>query len=50
MRGQAGAPRRRPFFHGGYESTRDLVRRGRLNGDIEPPPKRGKFSLHIEPA
>ena len=36
------------FFHGGYESTRDLVRLGRLDGGIEPLLTRGEFPLRIE--
>ena len=37
------------FFYGGYESTRDLVRLGRLDGGIEPLLTRGEFPLRIEP-
>jgi hypothetical protein len=36
------------FFHGGYESTRDLVRLGRLDGDVKPLLTRGEFQLRIE--
>lgn len=36
------------FFHGGYESTRDLVRLGRLDGDLGPLLTRGEFPLRIE--
>ena len=36
------------FFHAGYESTRDLVRIGRLDGDVRPLLARGEFSLRIE--
>jgi hypothetical protein len=36
------------FFHGAYESTRDLVRLGRLDGGVEPLLTRGEFPLRIE--
>ena len=36
------------FFHGDYESTRDLVRLGRLDGDVQPLLTRGEFPLSIE--
>jgi hypothetical protein len=36
------------FFHGSYESTRDLVRLGRLDGDVAPLLTPGEFSLRIE--
>lgn len=36
------------FFHGGYESTRDLVRLGRLDGDVTPLLTRGEYALRIE--
>ena len=36
------------FFHGSYESTRDLVRLGRLDSTIAPLLTRGEFTLHIE--
>lgn len=35
------------FFYGDYESTRDLVRLGRLDGDIQPLLTRGEFALRI---
>ena len=35
------------FFHGGYDSTRDLVRLGRLDGDIAPLLVPGEFPLRI---
>lgn len=38
------------FFYDSYESTRDLVRLGRLNGGIEPLLVRGEFPLRIEAA
>lgn len=37
------------FFYGGYESSRDLVRLGRLDGGIEPLLTRGEFPLRIAP-
>ena len=37
------------FFHGSYESSRDLVRLGRLDGGVEPLLTRGDFPLRIEP-
>ena len=37
------------FFHGGYESTRDLVRLGRLDGDVTPLLTRGEYPLRISP-
>lgn len=36
------------FFHGQYESTRDLVRLGRLDGGIEPLLVRGEFPVRVE--
>ncbi len=36
------------LFHGGYESTRDLVRLGRLDGDVGPLLVRGEFPLRVE--
>ena len=36
------------FFHGSYESTRDLVRLGRLDGDVTPLLTRGEFLLRVE--
>ena len=36
------------FFYGSYESTRDLVRLGRLDGDVEPLLTRGEYPLRIE--
>ena len=36
------------FFHGSYESTRDLVRLGRLDGGVEPLLRRGDFPVRIE--
>ncbi|RYG87477.1 MAG: MFS transporter [Alphaproteobacteria bacterium] len=36
------------FFHDSYESTRDLVRLGRLDGGIAPMLVRGEFPLRIE--
>jgi len=36
------------FFHGHYESTRDLVRLGRLDGDVQPLLQRGEFPLRLE--
>jgi hypothetical protein len=36
------------FFYGEYESTRDLVRLGRLDGDVQPLLTRGEFPLRIE--
>lgn len=36
------------FFHGGYESTRDLVRLGRLDDGTAPLLVRGEFPLRIE--
>lgn len=38
------------FFYGGYESTRDLARLGKLDGDVEPLLTRGEFPLRIERA
>jgi hypothetical protein len=38
------------FFHGGYESTPDLVRLGQLDGGIEPLLTRGEYELRIESA
>jgi hypothetical protein len=38
------------FFHDRYESTRDLVPLGRLDGGIEPLLTRGEFKLRIDPA
>jgi hypothetical protein len=38
------------FFHGSYESTPDLVRLGRLDGDVTPLLTRGEFPLRIEVA
>jgi hypothetical protein len=38
------------LFHGSYESTRDLVRLGRIDGDVAPLLTRGEFALRIEPA
>jgi hypothetical protein len=35
------------FFHGGYQSTRDLVRLGRLDGPVTPLLTKGEFSVHI---
>lgn len=36
------------FFYDAYESTRDLVRLGRLDGGVEPLLTRGEFPLRIE--
>jgi hypothetical protein len=36
------------FFHAGYESTRDLVRLGRLDSDVKPLLTRGEFPLRIQ--
>lgn len=36
------------FFYGSYESTRDLIRLGRLDGDVQPLLTRGEFPLRIE--
>ncbi len=36
------------LFHGGYESTRDLVRLGRLDGDVSTLLVRGEFPLRVE--
>lgn len=36
------------FFYGDYESSRDLVRLGRLDGGIEPLLTRGEFPLRVE--
>ncbi len=36
------------LFHGSYESTRDLVRLGRFDGDLAPLLIKGKFRLRIE--
>ncbi|CAN7264325.1 cyclophilin-like fold protein [Devosia sp. Root413D1] len=36
------------FFHGRYESTRDLVRLGRLEGSVGPLLVRGEFAVRIE--
>jgi hypothetical protein len=36
------------FFRGSYDSTRDLVRLGRLDGGVRPLLTRGEFSLRIE--
>lgn len=36
------------FFYGGYESTADLVRLGRLDGDVQPLLTRGEFPVRIE--
>jgi hypothetical protein len=36
------------FFHGSYESSRDLVRLGRLDGDVTPLLTRGEFSLRVD--
>ena len=36
------------FFHGSYESTRDLVRLGRLDGSVTPLLTEGVFPVHIE--
>jgi hypothetical protein len=38
------------FFHVSYESTPDLVRLGRLDGDVTPLLTRGEFALRIEVA
>lgn len=38
------------FFHGSYESTRELVRLGRLDGGVEPLLTRGEFPLRITAA
>lgn len=38
------------FFYGGYESTRDLVRLGRLDGGAQPLLTRGEFPARIESA
>ena len=35
------------FFHGPYESTRDLVRLGRLDGGVQPLLTRGEFPVRI---
>jgi hypothetical protein len=35
------------FFHGSYQSIRDLVRLGRLDGGVEPLLVRGEFPLRI---
>ena len=36
------------FFYGSYESTPDLIRLGRLDGDVHPLLTRGEFPVHIE--
>ena len=36
------------FFHGSYESTRDLVRLGKLDGPVQPLLVRGEFPVRIE--
>lgn len=36
------------FFYGGYQSTRDLVRLGRLQGKVEPLLVAGEFPVRIE--
>ena len=36
------------FFHAGYESTSDLVRLGRLDGDTNPLRTRGEYRVRIE--
>jgi hypothetical protein len=36
------------FFYTGYESTRDLVRLGRLDGDTKPLRTRGEYPVRIE--
>lgn len=36
------------LFHGDYETTRDLVRLGRLDGGTAPLLLRGEFALRIE--
>lgn len=36
------------FFHGDYESTRDLVRLGRLDGGVKPLLTPGAFPVRIE--
>ena len=36
------------FFYGSYESTRDLVRLGKLDGDARQLTVRGQFPVHIE--
>jgi hypothetical protein len=36
------------FFHAPYESTRDLVRLGRLDGGAGPLLTRGEFPMRIE--
>jgi hypothetical protein len=36
------------FFYAGYESTRDLVRLGRLDGDTKPLRTRGEYPVRIE--
>jgi hypothetical protein len=36
------------FFYGGYESTRDLVRLGRLDGDTKSLLTRGEYPVRIE--
>jgi hypothetical protein len=38
------------FFHGSYQSKRDLVRLGRLDGGVEPLLTRGEFPLRITAA
>ncbi len=37
------------LFHGSYESTRDLVRLGRLDAGVTPLLTRGEFPARIEP-
>jgi hypothetical protein len=36
------------FFYAGYESTSDLVRLGRLDGDTKPLRTRGEYRVRIE--
>lgn len=36
------------LFHGAYDSTSDLVRLGRLDGDVTPLLVRGEFPLRLE--
>ena len=36
------------FFYNGYESSRDLVRLGRLDDGVEPLLTRGEYPLRIE--
>lgn len=36
------------FFHGPYESTRDLVRLGRLDGNVDVLRKRGEFPVRLD--